>query len=57
MVLDPAMLGVLYRGRASILVDPYSGMDTNDVRLRVEMEALLHVRDVIAGAYVIEAAE
>lgn len=51
------MLGVLYRGRASILVDPYSGMDTNDVRLRVEMEALLHVRDVIAGAYVIEAAE
>ncbi len=51
-LLDPQMLAMLFVGAATLLVDPYSGADTNTVRLRLEVEALLHVRD-IAGAYVI----
>jgi hypothetical protein len=52
MLIDPQLLGAVYGGRGTLLVDPYTGMDTNEVRVRVEIEALFHVRD-IAGAYVI----
>ena len=52
LLIDPALLGVLYQGNASVLVDPFTGLDTNEVRVRVEADGLLHVRD-IAGAYVI----
>jgi hypothetical protein len=52
LVIDPVVLGVLYTGTGTILTDPYSSMERNVVRVRVEGEALFHVRD-IAGAYVI----
>jgi hypothetical protein len=52
LVLDPARLGVLYAGTGTILADPYSGMESNLVRVRVEVEAYLHVRND-ASAYVI----
>ena len=54
MLIDPAVLGVLYTGTGTILTDPYSAMERNLVRVRIEGEALFHVRD-IAGAYVIAA--
>jgi hypothetical protein len=53
LLIDRAILGVVYSGMATFLADPFSGLDTNEVRLRVEMEALLHIRD-IAGAFLIE---
>jgi hypothetical protein len=52
MLIDPKVLAMMYAGTAMLLLDPYSGADTNTVRLRLEVEALLHIRD-IAGAYVI----
>lgn len=52
ILIDPALLGVLYAGTATILIDPYTGLKTNTVRLRLELEALLHVRSP-AGAYVV----
>jgi len=51
-LLDRALLGPLYVGTGSVLVDPYSSMERNVVRLRVEIEALAFVRDA-RGAYVI----
>ena len=55
-LLDPAILGAMYTGMATVLADPFTSLDTNEVRLRIEMEGLLHVRD-IQGAYVIDAGE
>lgn len=54
LVIDPVVLGVLYTGIGTILTDPFSSMQKNLVRVRLEGEALFHVRD-IAGAYVIAA--
>lgn len=55
-LIDPQLLGAVYGGAGTLLVDPYTGMDTNEVRVRVEIDALFHVRD-IAGAYVIKTPE
>ena len=52
LVIDPALLGVLYTGIGTLLTDPYSSMEKNLVRVRLEGEALFHVRD-IAGCHVI----
>jgi hypothetical protein len=52
MLLDPAILGAFYAGQATVLADPYTQIDVNGVRLRVEMEALGHIRDR-QGAYII----
>jgi hypothetical protein len=52
-LIDPALLGIDYLGYARLLLDPYSGMSRNTLRLRLEHEALFHVRS-IEGAYVIE---
>lgn len=52
IVIDPAKLGVLYLATGTVLVDPFTGMSTNEVRVRAEIEALMHVRDA-NGAYVI----
>jgi hypothetical protein len=49
-LLDPALAAQMYLGLAKMLIDPYSGLDTNTVRLRLEVESLLHIRDV-AGVY------
>ena len=52
ILVDPVILGPLYVGTGTVLVDPYSSMERNVIRLRVEIEALCFVRD-IRGAYVI----
>lgn len=54
ILIDPYLLSVLYLGGATVLVDPYTGMEENTVRVRVEIEGLHHIRDA-AGAYIIEA--
>ena len=46
------MLGVLYAGMGTILLDPYSGMTEYLCRLRIEFPALFHVRQA-SGAYVV----
>ncbi len=53
MLLDPKIAGVLYSATGLLLIDPYSGMTKNVVRLRMEVEGLLHVRDV-SGVYIID---
>ncbi|MCW3064782.1 MAG: hypothetical protein JWN32_1954 [Solirubrobacterales bacterium] len=53
LLLDPALLGVFYSAMGTILADPYTGLTSNQVRVRVEIDGLLHVRDV-SGAYLIE---
>jgi hypothetical protein len=45
---------LLYVGDASGLVDPYTKLERNLVRIRVEIERLLHVRN-IDGALVLDA--
>ena len=54
ILLDPALLGTLFVGTGTVLVDPYSSMERNVIRIRVEIEALAFVRDA-RGAYVISA--
>jgi hypothetical protein len=49
-LLDPLTLGYLYLGGARFQVDPWSGLDTNLLRARLECEVLLHVRNAV-GAY------
>jgi hypothetical protein len=51
-LIDPSILGVNYLGAARLLLDPYTGLSTNTLRLRLEHEVLFHVRD-IAGVHVI----
>jgi hypothetical protein len=51
VLLDPEMLGLLYTASGRLLVDPFSAMDTNEVRLRLEFDGLTHVRN-ISGAFV-----
>lgn len=45
-LIDPAMLGVLYLGAVRVDADPYTGFKNNTTTLRVEFEALMHVRNV-----------
>jgi hypothetical protein len=52
-LIDPLLAGVLYTATGTVLVDPYSAMDSNQVRVRVEIDGLLHIRD-ISGVYVID---
>ena len=54
-LIDPAMLGVLYAGQAKIEADPYSSFEKNTTRLRIEVNALFHVRDA-NGAFKVEEA-
>ncbi len=44
-LIDPTMLGVLYLGAVRIDADPYTGFKENTTTLRVEFEALMHVRN------------
>lgn len=46
------LLGPLYVGTGTVMADPYSKLERNLVRLRVEIEALAFVRD-IRGGYLI----
>jgi hypothetical protein len=52
LLIDPFLLGVPYAPTGAILADPYSAMERNGVGLRLEIEALLHVRSPM-GTYVI----
>jgi Phage capsid family len=53
-LIDPDMLGVLYMGSMRFDADPYTGFSTNTTNLRVEVNALFHVRNS-QGAYRIAA--
>jgi hypothetical protein len=55
-LIDPLVLGILYAARATMLVNPFTGMKKNLVDVRLEVDALFHVRDV-AGVYVIDKGE
>lgn len=44
MLIDPQLLGVLYRGTLRLAADPYTGFTRNTTNLRVEMTALMHIR-------------
>lgn len=44
-LIDPDMLGVLYLGQMAFDADPYSEFKKNLTTLRVETNALFHVRD------------
>ncbi|RBY83732.1 hypothetical protein DQ238_01245 [Geodermatophilus sp. TF02-6] len=44
-LIDPAMLGMLYLGGMRFDADPYTGFTRNLTTLRVEVNALFHVRD------------
>ncbi|MGH2976028.1 MAG: hypothetical protein ACRDLL_14345 [Solirubrobacterales bacterium] len=50
-LIDPVLIGLTYYGGASILVDPYSSLEKNQVRVRVEAEAVFHVRNIDQGAF------
>ena len=52
LLIDPFLLGVLYAATGAILADLYSATERNGVGLRLEIEALLHLRSPM-GAYVI----
>jgi hypothetical protein len=49
-LIDPDMLGVLYMGSMRFDADPYTGFSTNTTNLRVEVNALMHIRNS-QGAY------
>jgi hypothetical protein len=50
LLIDPAMLGMLFLGTIKIEADPYTGFANNTTNLRIEANALYHVRQV-TGAY------
>jgi hypothetical protein len=52
VVIDPAKSAMFYVATGQVIVDPYTGLDVNTVRVRTELEALTHVRDA-TGAYVV----
>jgi hypothetical protein len=45
-IIDPQMLGVLYIGGMQIDSDPYSGFKNNTTTLRMEFNALMHIRNI-----------
>jgi hypothetical protein len=53
LLVDPNTLGLSYTAEGGVLVDPFHEMKTNQVRVRVEAEAVFHVRNISQGAYVI----
>jgi hypothetical protein len=53
LLVDPLIAGVFYSAPGHLLVDPYSEMSKNEVRLRWEADGLLHIRDA-AGFYEIK---
>ena len=56
LLIDPSIAAILYLGMARVLGGPVLSMHTNEVRIRVECEALLQVRDT-SGLYVIDNGE
>jgi hypothetical protein len=52
IVLDPVMTGTMYVGNAAGMLNPYSGASQNLVQVRLEFEALAHIRNA-DGAFVI----
>lgn len=49
LLVDPS-LGLTYAGEGSILVDPFTGLSVNQVKVRSEIEAKFHIRNIL-GAY------
>jgi hypothetical protein len=54
ILIDPTILGVNYYSLGTLLVDPFSKAQTNQVNVRLEFDVLFHVRDV-SGAYALSA--
>jgi hypothetical protein len=52
-LIDVDKLGVVYTGDGSVVVDPFTALTTNEVRVRVETAAVLHIRNPVQGAFVI----
>lgn len=52
LLIDPAMLGVLYLGTVKFDADPFTGFKKNLTDLRIETSALYHVRNA-KGALVL----
>jgi hypothetical protein len=52
MLLDPNVIGLTFYSTATLLVDPFSESKKNQVSVRLEFDALFHVRDV-SGAFVL----
>ena len=50
LLIDPERLGVLFLGNAEVLADPFSSLKQNLVRVRVEAEGRMHVRNIRQGA-------
>lgn len=53
-LIDPDLLGRLYLGDLRFDADPFTGFASNTTSLRVEVNAIFHVRNV-QGAYRIAA--
>ena len=53
LLLDAAVLGVLYTGTMRFDADPFTGFKKNLTNLRAEINATYHVRNA-AGAVVVE---
>jgi hypothetical protein len=49
LLLDAAAIGVLFTGMMRIDADPYSGFSTNVTRLRIELNCVMHVRNIAAA--------
>ena len=50
LLVDTQRLGLLDTGAGSVLCDPYSAMTTNQVKIRAEIDANFHVRNIGQGA-------
>ena len=53
LIIDPLTLGKVFYGVAQLKVDEASELDKNLVRLELSFEALMNVRQVVGGAYII----
>ncbi|MBE3590438.1 MAG: phage major capsid protein [Firmicutes bacterium] len=55
MLLDTRQLGVLYLGTLRVAADAYTGFSRNVTNLRLEMNALMHVRNAKAAHLIVQA--
>jgi hypothetical protein len=49
LVIDPALLGVLYMGPSQFKADPFTGMRSNLVDFLLEMNLKFHVRNIVGA--------
>lgn len=49
LVIDPALLGVLFRGPTEFKADPFTNMRSNLVDFLLELNLLMHVRNIVGA--------